>query len=86
MHDGTRLEGVSRHLKMLQRRGIKYFSSVAKIQFPESTFAVHNCPVPALETEISRKDALELYKQMVEIRRLEMACDQVIYISDNLGL
>ncbi|KAI9003084.1 dehydrogenase E1 component-domain-containing protein [Gaertneriomyces semiglobifer] len=45
--------------------------------FPESHFAYHNCgPVP-LETTATKDELLDIYKNMVIIRRLETAADQL---------
>lgn len=48
----------------------------AKFEFSEATFETHNCPRPPSSTEATREEMIDLFKTMVEIRRLEMACDQ----------
>jgi pyruvate dehydrogenase E1 component alpha subunit len=50
--------------------------SSAQFSFPENTFETHNCPLPESSTTATKDELLDLYKVMVEIRRLEMACDQ----------
>jgi pyruvate dehydrogenase E1 component alpha subunit len=45
-------------------------------KFPENTFETHNCEAPSSSTVATKKELFDLYKTMVEIRRLEMACDQ----------
>ncbi|KAI8896907.1 Dehydrogenase, E1 component, partial [Globomyces pollinis-pini] len=44
--------------------------------FNENTFQTHNCDLPPLKTTATKEELLDLYKTMVQIRRLEMACDQ----------
>ncbi|KAJ3182192.1 alpha subunit of pyruvate dehydrogenase [Gaertneriomyces sp. JEL0708] len=45
--------------------------------FPESHFDYHNCGPLPLETKATRDELLEMYKNMVTIRRLETASDQL---------
>jgi hypothetical protein len=53
-------------------------SAAHPFTFSEGTFETHNCPHPSMDTTATKEELLSLYKVMVEIRRLEMACDQVI--------
>ncbi|KAI9003173.1 dehydrogenase E1 component-domain-containing protein [Gaertneriomyces semiglobifer] len=45
--------------------------------FPESHFDYHNCGPLSLETTATKDELLEMYKNMVTIRRLETASDQL---------
>ena len=58
-------------------RGLKNKAAGIKFDFSESSFETHNCPKPPSSTVATKEELLSLYKVMVEIRRLEMACDQV---------
>jgi hypothetical protein len=60
--------------QVIQKRSL---ATTAKFQFAEECFETHNCPRPSSETSTTREELLSLFKVMVEIRRLEMACDQV---------
>ena len=53
-------------------------AAATSFTFSEGSFETHNCPRPSMETAATKDELLSLYKVMVEIRRLEMACDQVI--------
>jgi hypothetical protein len=57
--------------------GKRNLATSATFEFRENSFETHNCPRPESSTIATREELLELYKVMVEIRRLEMACDQV---------
>ncbi|KAJ3075040.1 alpha subunit of pyruvate dehydrogenase [Quaeritorhiza haematococci] len=43
----------------------------------ENSFATHNCETPALMTTVTKEELLEMYKNMVAIRRIETASDQM---------
>lgn len=60
--------------------GKRCLATSATFEFRESAFETHNCPRPESSTVATRDELLELYRVMVEIRRLEMACDQVALI------
>jgi hypothetical protein len=64
----------ARAIRAVSKRGI---STSAAFDFPEGTFDTHNCESPSHSTVLTREDALKFYTEMVQIRRLEMACDQV---------
>lgn len=61
---------------IVKRQSKRTLSTAEKFEFNEATFETHNCPRPPSFTEATREEMLDLYKKMVEIRRLEMACDQ----------
>jgi pyruvate dehydrogenase E1 component alpha subunit len=45
------------------------------IDLPKSTFEVYECDEPSRAVTISKKDLLHMYREMVVIRRMEMAAD-----------
>ncbi|KAI8916224.1 dehydrogenase E1 component-domain-containing protein [Gorgonomyces haynaldii] len=65
---------------MLRKSVRAFFSKTsadsATFKFGEATFETHNCPAPPSESTATKQELLDLYKVMVEIRRLETACDQ----------
>lgn len=48
----------------------------ATFEFAADTFSVHKCEQPPSTTTATRAEMLALYTNMVEVRRLETACDQ----------
>lgn len=48
---------------------------LVKINLSEDSFATYNFDAPSLEVEISKDELLQMYKDMVVVRRLEMAAD-----------
>ncbi|TPX51712.1 pyruvate dehydrogenase (acetyl-transferring) [Synchytrium endobioticum] len=46
-------------------------------QLPEDSFQTHNFQPPQLSTKATKSELLTLYRQMLSIRRLETACDQL---------
>ncbi|KAJ3413001.1 alpha subunit of pyruvate dehydrogenase [Chytridiales sp. JEL 0842] len=48
-----------------------------KFEFNADDFETHNFPMPALETTATRAELLDLYRVMLQIRRLETASDQL---------
>lgn len=40
-------------------------------------FDAYRCDPPALEQEVSKAELVEIYRDAVQMRRMEMACDQV---------
>jgi hypothetical protein len=54
-------------------------TATTSFDFPKGTFDVHNCPEPVNWTTATTDELLTLYKQMITIRRIEMACDQVLF-------
>lgn len=46
-------------------------------KFPETTYETHNCPTPPLETTVSKDELLDIYRQMLVMRRMETASDQL---------
>uniref|UniRef100_A0A060TD31 Pyruvate dehydrogenase E1 component subunit alpha n=1 Tax=Blastobotrys adeninivorans TaxID=409370 RepID=A0A060TD31_BLAAD len=48
---------------------------LVKINLAEDSFATYNFEAPSLEVEISKDELLQMYKDMVVVRRLEMAAD-----------
>ena len=64
-------------LKSLRRP----YSSLSHVfELSESNFATHNCPMPATSTTLTREQGLDLYTSMVNIRRIETASDQVLFM------
>lgn len=47
------------------------------MQLSDESFHGHNFEVPALELETSKDKLLRLYEDMVKMRRMEMAADQL---------
>ncbi|TPX32397.1 pyruvate dehydrogenase (acetyl-transferring) [Synchytrium microbalum] len=50
---------------------------VFTFNLPEDSYQTHNFETPSLTTTASKSELLALYKQMLSIRRLETACDQL---------
>ena len=48
-----------------------------KIALHSEYFQTHRCDTPSLEYETTKDGLVEMYKQMVTMRRMEMAADQV---------
>jgi pyruvate dehydrogenase E1 component alpha subunit len=63
---------------LLLRRWNSSASAVFKLS--ENSFDVHKCPMPSLEATLTKDEAMNLYKTMVNIRRIETASDQVILL------
>jgi hypothetical protein len=57
--------------------GSRHSSTSATFKFEEGTFLTHNCEFSVGSATATKEELLLLFRQMVEIRRLEMACDQV---------
>lgn len=47
------------------------------MQLHADYFKSHLCDIPSLEMEVSKSQLVEMYRQMVSMRRMEMAADQV---------
>ncbi|GAA6009410.1 hypothetical protein JCM10207_003771 [Rhodosporidiobolus poonsookiae] len=48
-----------------------------KVQLHEEYFKSHLCDTPSLELEVPKDQLVQIYKDMVEMRRMEMAADQL---------
>ncbi|CAO1624954.1 unnamed protein product [Sympodiomycopsis kandeliae] len=48
-----------------------------KVQLSEDSFKGHNFEMPSLELETSKDSLLKIYEDMVQMRRMEMAADQL---------
>lgn len=48
-----------------------------KVQLHEEYFKAHLCDTPKLELEVSKQQLVDIYQQMVSMRRMEMAADQL---------
>lgn len=48
-----------------------------EFELPEDSFKTHNFEMPPLTTKARKSELLSLYHQMMMIRRLETACDQL---------
>ncbi|KAJ3345328.1 alpha subunit of pyruvate dehydrogenase [Kappamyces sp. JEL0680] len=70
----NRIAGIKTIVK--QSKLQRTLATSTKFEFSEGSFDTHNCPRPAGETTATRDELINLFKVMVEIRRLEMACDQ----------
>lgn len=49
------------------------------MQLHADYFKSHLCDIPSLEMEVSKSQLVDMYRQMVSMRRMEMAADQVSY-------
>jgi pyruvate dehydrogenase E1 component alpha subunit len=58
-------------------RPLRHYSTTNKVTLtlPKTSFETYNCDAPPLELEISKDEVLDAYRQMVVIRRMEMAAD-----------
>jgi len=52
-------------------------SDKVKVQLHEEYFKSHLCDTPELEMEVGKEQLVQIYQQMVSMRRMEMAADQV---------
>ncbi|PWN20526.1 putative PDA1-pyruvate dehydrogenase alpha chain precursor [Microstroma glucosiphilum] len=52
-------------------------SETFKVQLSEESFKVYKHDMPGLEVETSKEHLLKLYEEMVKMRRMEMAADQL---------
>lgn len=50
-------------------------SDLVSITLPESSFEGYDLEVPSLEFETEKETLLQMYKDMIVIRRMEMAAD-----------
>ncbi|GAA5977466.1 hypothetical protein JCM11641_000972 [Rhodosporidiobolus odoratus] len=48
-----------------------------KVQLHEEYFKSHLCDTPALELEVPKSQLVQIYTEMVQMRRMEMAADQL---------
>jgi len=46
-------------------------------QFDQDHWATHKCEPPAMQSTITKKELIQLYRNMVAVRRLETASDQL---------
>lgn len=78
---------VAKHIRSVKTKSAS--GAGIAFTFNEGSFETHNCPRPSMDTMATKDELLSLYKVMVEIRRLEMACDQVLltlFFDSLLGL
>lgn len=66
--------------KSLQMKSLslRRWKSSAVFKLSETNFDAHKCPMPSLEATLTKEQAINLYKTMVNIRRIETASDQVL--------
>ncbi|ORY44275.1 dehydrogenase E1 component-domain-containing protein [Leucosporidium creatinivorum] len=50
---------------------------LVKVQLHADYFKSHLCDIPSLEMEVSKSQLVDMYTQMVSMRRMEMAADQL---------
>lgn len=50
---------------------------LVKVALHADYFKSHLCDIPSLEMEVSKSQLVDMYRQMVSMRRMEMAADQV---------
>ncbi|BGP35977.1 alpha subunit of pyruvate dehydrogenase [Rhodotorula toruloides] len=58
-------------------RAIDTSGDKVKVQLHEEYFKAYRCDTPSLEMEVPKNQLIQVYKDMVEMRRMEMACDQL---------
>lgn len=47
------------------------------LRHPEEYFQAYKTDIPSLEHDVSKEQLVQIYNDMVSMRRMEMACDQV---------
>ncbi|GAA5988643.1 hypothetical protein JCM10908_003652 [Rhodotorula pacifica] len=47
-----------------------------KVKLHEEYFKAHRCETPGLELEVPKQQLVDIYREMVQMRRMEMAADQ----------
>ncbi|RKP10535.1 dehydrogenase E1 component-domain-containing protein [Thamnocephalis sphaerospora] len=62
---------------MVARRGLATTADEdhVNITLPGTSFEVYNCDMPSLDVAISKEELMDTYRQMVVVRRMEMAAD-----------
>lgn len=48
-----------------------------KVKLHQDYFHAHRCEIPSLDMEVSKTQLVDMYREMVTMRRMEMAADQV---------
>lgn len=70
---------LSRNISVNRRSFVRQFASASaeavNITLPESSFKTYKCDPPSLEMEVTKDELLRLYKEMVVMRRMEIAAD-----------
>ncbi|GBB83893.1 hypothetical protein RclHR1_10560003 [Rhizophagus clarus] len=71
---------LSRNISVLNGRTfVRQFASASaetvNISLPEGSFKTYKCDPPSFEIEVTKDELLRLYKEMVVMRRLEVAAD-----------
>ncbi|GAA5908489.1 hypothetical protein JCM5296_004774 [Sporobolomyces johnsonii] len=56
---------------------IEHADDKIKVQLHEEYFKSHRCDTPGLELEVPKQQLVDIYQQMVSMRRMEMAADQL---------
>lgn len=51
--------------------------STIKVALHEDYFKAHRCDIPELEMTVEKDKLVDMYREMVTMRRMEMAADQV---------
>ncbi|EER32061.1 pyruvate dehydrogenase E1 component alpha subunit, mitochondrial precursor [Candida tropicalis MYA-3404] len=69
------LVGATANMLVARRSMAKAASDLVSIELPESSFEGYNLEVPSLSFETEKENLLKMYKDMIVIRRMEMAAD-----------
>ncbi|GAA5967495.1 hypothetical protein JCM21900_000386 [Sporobolomyces salmonicolor] len=56
---------------------LEHANDKVKVQLHEEYFKSHLCDTPGLELEVPKQQLVDIYQQMVSMRRMEMAADQL---------
>ena len=77
------LVGTTANILVAKRSMAKAASDLVTIELPASSYEGYNLEVPALSFETEKETLLKMYKDMIIIRRMEMAAD-ALYKSKKL--
>ena len=69
------LVGTTANILVAKRSMAKAASDLVTIELPASSYEGYNLEVPALSFETEKETLLKMYKDMIIIRRMEMAAD-----------
>jgi pyruvate dehydrogenase E1 component alpha subunit len=64
-----------RHIRGTAVRTYASTNSALTITLPEDAFRTHNIQPPSSEVQVTKEEMIDLYKQLVMIRRMETAAD-----------
>jgi len=56
---------------------VKDNGDTVTLRHPEEYFQAYKTDIPSLEHDVSKQQLVQIYNDMVSMRRMEMACDQV---------